>query len=218
MKVGCITLLSLWLLGWHQTSGQKVIEENLPYTEGKSINFHLKYADHIQIRAWPKEEIYIKATVNINNNELNDAFSLHISDSAKNGLIIASRLAEPFLENKNNCNNICTSIQYEINMPPQADVSVESYSANIEITGLQGPVYAKTLSGFVDLSWPPAVGANIAMKSVTGELYTDLDVNFTNLKDEMPVVGYEIRGDFKGGGTRIHLESISNNIYLRKSN
>lgn len=37
-----------------------------------------------------------------------------------------------------------------------------------------------------------------------------------NEKEEFPIVGYEMRGQLKDGGTEMKLETISSNIYLRK--
>lgn len=52
--------------------------------------------------------------------------------------------------------------------------------------------------------------------SYTGELYTDLDMKILNKKEEIPIVGYELQGQLGGGGTKMHLETISSNIYVRK--
>jgi hypothetical protein len=54
------------------------------------------------------------------------------------------------------------------------------------------------------------------MKSITGELYTDLDMKIMNQQDEIPIVGYEMEGQLGGGGTKMRLETISSNIYVRK--
>jgi hypothetical protein len=56
------------------------------------------------------------------------------------------------------------------------------------------------------------------MKTITGEVYSDLDINFLNKKDTPQIVGYLLKGTLNGGGAEVHLESISNDVFLRKAN
>ena len=72
-----------------------------------------------------------------------------------------------------------------------------------------------TISGFVDVIWPPTTGVELSPKTITGEVYTDQDVAFSNHKDN-PVVGYQLKGTLKGNGPLVKLESISNDVYFRK--
>ncbi|MBC7919719.1 MAG: hypothetical protein H7Z75_01375, partial [Ferruginibacter sp.] len=111
---------------------------------------------------------------------------------------------------------VCSKINYEVSLPRQADLRVETINGNIFIREAAGPVYAKSISGFLDVSWPDGKGANVALKSITGELYSDLDIDFGNQQAKNPIVGYLLKGTFNGGGPDVRLESISNNIYLRK--
>jgi hypothetical protein len=54
------------------------------------------------------------------------------------------------------------------------------------------------------------------VKTITGEVYSDLDIDFGNKKEKNPIVGYLLEGKINGGGPEVKLESISNNVYLRK--
>ncbi|MGK7371730.1 MAG: hypothetical protein ACNS64_16075, partial [Candidatus Halalkalibacterium sp. M3_1C_030] len=97
-------------------------------------------------------------------------------------------------------------------------LNVESISSNIELIGLKGPVNAKSISGFVDLSWAETNSADLSVKTISGEVYSGLDqLSLSNRKGDAPLVGYEIRGSIGSGGPRVSLESISGNIYLRKA-
>ena len=44
-----------------------------------------------------------------------------------------------------------------------------------------------TVSGFVDVTRPPTTGAELSLEIITGEVYTDQDVAFSN---HNPIVGY----------------------------
>ena len=90
------------------------------------------------------------------------------------------------------------------------------FNGNIDIRGASEAVFAKTISGFVDLSWPKSKGATVAMKTITGEVYSNLAIDFKTKREKHPIVGYQLEGDVLGGGPSLKLESISNHIYLRQ--
>ncbi len=56
------------------------------------------------------------------------------------------------------------------------------------------------------------------MQTVTGEVYSDLEINFSNKEEKPQMVGYMLRGTLNGGGPEVRLESISNDVFLRKAN
>ncbi|WP_229249242.1 hypothetical protein [Dyadobacter sandarakinus] len=111
---------------------------------------------------------------------------------------------------------LCKEINYQVFLPRKAKLQLETIDGNIDIEGGTSTVSAKTISGYVDMSWPHATGANVTMKTITGEVYTDLDLALTSEKQAHPMVGYQLEGKFQGGGPELRLESISNDIYLRK--
>jgi DUF4097 and DUF4098 domain-containing protein YvlB len=45
-----------------------------------------------------------------------------------------------------------------------------------------GPVFAKTINGYVDMNWPQNKASDVSMKTINGELYSDLDIDFLNKK------------------------------------
>ena len=133
--------------------------------------------------------------------------------------------AEDCPDSPNNHNNYnhngqqyftCSQINYEIKVPREGNLVVNTINGDIELRDVIGPVNAKSISGFVDLSWPGKKGATVALKTITGEVYSDLDIDFTNKKKEIPLVGYQLKGSVNGGGSEVKLETISNNIYFRR--
>lgn len=96
-------------------------------------------------------------------------------------------------------------------------VSVRSVSGDVKLNGLSGSaVEATTVSGDVDLTWPPAKAAELSLKSITGEVYADPAVSFTNLKAKS-YVGYQLHGSYgAGGGPLVKLESVSGDVFFRK--
>lgn len=211
---------------------QRIIEKRMPYKEGQTANLNLKFADSIQVRYWDKAEVYVKIKAVINSNKLNDA--LLVTDRATadevileigfNDEILRKGKMEDCPESKRSSWNekdgqiryyMCKQIDYQVFLPRNAKLKLETIDGNIDIQGATSSVLAKTISGYVDMTWPKSKGINVAMKTITGEVYSDLDIDFGNKKQKNPIVGYLLEGKFKGGGPDVKLESISNDVYLR---
>lgn len=211
---------------------QKIIDKKLPYEPGKTVNLNLRFGDSIQVRYWDKPEVSVHMSVKINQNKLNDAFLVTSSTTSDEIILKTDIDKEKIKEGKGedcpgekstwstddgkNRYYVCSVINYQVTLPRQAKLKLETINGNIDIQGATAAVAAKTISGYVDMSWPKSKGANVAVKTITGEVYSDLDIDFSNKKDKNPIVGYLLEGKFNGGGPDVRLESISNNVYLRK--
>ena len=211
---------------------QKIIEKSLPVTSGQLVNLNLKFADSIQVRYWDKPNVSIRIAVTINNGKLNDAFTVTTGSTDKEVSLKTDFDKDLIMQGKpEDCPKqhhswssdrdgkhyaVCSDINYQVFVPRQAQLQLETISGNIDIQGGTAPVFAKTISGYVDMSWPRSKGVNLSMKTVTGEVYSDLDIAFTSKKQKNPIVGYLLEGTVNGGGPKVQLESISNNVYLRK--
>ena len=225
-----LSILLLGMMAW-PSFAQKIIEKSLPFSNGQKVNLDLKFADDIKIRYWDKKEVYMKMSVEINSGKLNDALLVETvsqpqeislkTDFDKELIKQGKREDCPgnqYSQYNDGGNVVCSQINYEVFLPRQAELKVETISGNINIQDANGAVYAKSISGFVDMSWLGSKGANVSMKSITGELYSDLDIRFSNKKEKPAMVGYKLEGTLNGGGPEVRLESISNNIYLRRKN
>ncbi len=226
-------LILLLFVGINPLYAQKVIEKKLPYANGQLVNLNLRFADSIVVRYWDSNQVSVKISVTINSNRLNDA--LLVSTTTTSGEIglktdfdkdmLKNGKAEDCPDSKHEWSTsingqtyfVCSNINYVVYLPKQAKLNIETISGNIDIQGSTGaPVFAKSISGFIDFSWPGKQGANLAMKTITGEVYTDLDIAFTGKREKHAMVGYLLKGTVNGGGPDVHLESISNNVYLRR--
>jgi hypothetical protein len=96
-------------------------------------------------------------------------------------------------------------------------VNVRSVSGDVKLNQLSGStVEAVSISGDVDLAWPSAKAAELSLKSISGEVYADPAVSFSNLK-QRSYVGYQLHGSYgAGGGPLVKLESVSGDIFFRK--
>lgn len=224
--------------------GQKIVNETYKLPESGRVSLNLKFADSIRVTSWERDEIQIRIVISINSGKLNDAFTMKV-DKAADELEIVTDFDKEMIKqgnaadcegyvqyiNKNgksyavsnrgthwnNGNMICSDIYFEIKVPNTADLRIESISGNMEIQDFAGKLFAKTISGFVDLSWENNKGADLEMKTITGDVFSNFDIALENKRKNSPV-GYQLKGKINGGGIPIHLESISGNVYLRKEN
>ncbi|WP_128545183.1 hypothetical protein [Larkinella soli] len=213
---------------------QKIIEKKLPYVTGREVNMNLKFGDSIRVRYWDKPEVSVRMAVEVNGGRLNDAFLVETAMNEREISVKTDFDREKIKEGRaEDCpgnastwrtdrdgqnHYICSRINYDVYVPKEAGLKIETINGNIEIQGSAGaPVHAKTISGFVDMGWPGNRGANVAMKTITGEAYTDLAISFPKEPKKNPIVGYQLEGTINGGGPEVRLESISNNVYLRKT-
>lgn len=129
---------------------QKVVEENIAYKEGQEIVLDLPIGKTIKITGWDKKEVALRASVNINNNTLNEAYSLEVEEGG--GIRIVAELDNEMLKNgkAEDCNEnfsvqtirngsrttACADIFYEIKVPRTANLKLETISADVEAAGL----------------------------------------------------------------------------------
>ena len=102
-------------------------------------------------------------------------------------------------------------------------VIASSTSGDMEITmdnlSQMGPTSISLVSGFIDISMPANSEANLFLGSISGEIYTDLDIQLGESGEgNMRRLGggRKIEGTLNGGGVEINLKTISGDIYLRK--
>lgn len=234
MKTSISLLLLLALLA-SPAFAQKIIEKKIPYSSDQLVNLTLKFGDSIQVRYWDRPEVSVRIAVTINSGKLNDALLVETNATAQEITVSADLDMErikqgraedcPGRSNTSWSNDrdgtrysVCSDINYQVYLPRKAKLKIETISGNIDIEGATEAVSAKTISGYVDMNWPRSKGANLAMKTITGEVYSDLTIDFKNKKEKHPIVGYLLEGTLNGGGPVVRLESISNNVYLRRGN
>lgn len=217
------------------TSAQQRVEEKTFSTDSdETIRLNLRFGESIVVKGWDRNEVSFQAVIEINSGRLNDAFVVNYSDG-NSGIRIETDFDKDKLDggrasdcpeskyssyswnNEGDPNVICSNISFELYVPRNSDLQLETIAADIELYDLNGPIEAKSISGYVDLSWPEKNGADISMQTVTGEAYSNLDnLTFKNRKEELPLVGYELRGAIGAGGPIVRLESVSGDVYLRK--
>lgn len=81
------------------------------------------------------------------------------------------------------------------------------------------PTSISLVSGYIDVTMPASTKANLNLSSISGEIYTNMDLSMKGDKEDMKRLGggHEIEGALNGGGVEMDIKSVSGDIYLRKS-
>lgn len=233
------TILLLSLLGAlslpRAGAQQRTVERSVTMDEGGEVMLDMKHGDEIIVRGWDRNEVSFHADIEINGGRLNEALLLDFEEG-EGSFRVASDFDKQLMKKgrREDCPDrshttynrsgngrdavLCTRITYTVHVPRQATLRIETISGDILLEGPRGDIHARSVSGFVDLSWPDGLPAEISLKTVSGEAYSNLEtVTYLNRREHPAPVGYTLRGRISGGGPSLLLESVSGNIYLRKS-
>jgi DUF4097 and DUF4098 domain-containing protein YvlB len=213
-----IALLCLGLLP--ATQAQKIIEKHLNYSSNGFVSMNFQISDSIRIITWNKNEVYVKSSIDVNDNQDNDDYKM-VFDETGGTINIQGKLETNRARRNRKDSNCCcccntyAKIYHDVYLPENADFSVETINGNIIITGRTAEVRAHTISGYIDLAIAPNRKAAIKMHTITGTMYSDLELN-SESHGVRHVGGNSVTTDLNGGGKRIDLETISGNIFFRK--
>jgi len=196
---------------------QKVIEKHMNYSSGKKVELNIQIADSIRVITWSKNEVYAKGSVNINDNKDNDIYLTSFDESGST-LEVKARFDEDktkrtWNDSCNCCCNYRSKIYWDVYIPENVPFSVETIDGNIIIDGKTDEVRAHSISGFIDLMFPSSRKADLKMSTISGTIYTNLAIG----KPKGHSGGNEISSEYNGGGKKVDLETISGDIFLRKS-
>ncbi|WP_128755217.1 DUF4097 family beta strand repeat-containing protein [Aquimarina sediminis] len=221
-----------------QINAQKVIEKKLR-TSADLVKVEFKFADNIVIKTWDKKDIYLKASVDINDGEFNEYFSLEIKNTSS-VLDISSSYGELFdkwkkerkdksEKNWSPCNNLDINAEYTLFLPKSSTLRVKSISGNVEsqsyhgelvvdiisgnidIKDYNGDMNLKTISGDIDIN---VSRSRIKAETMSGMIYSDKNMQFDHNKNR--IAGSKVTGTFGDIRSELHLQTISGSIFLRK--
>lgn len=198
------------------TNAQKIVEKHISFSSGQQITLNIQIADSIRIITWNKNEVYTKASIDINNNKNNDVYKTEFNESG-NGINVWAKFDdtkkdETYNDSCNCCCNYRSKIYWDVYIPENAPFSVETIDGNIIIEGRTQQVKAHSVSGFIDLSFAQSRKVDLKMSTISGTIYTNLALN-RSYKNRG---GNSVNTQYNGGGENVDLETISGDIFLRK--
>lgn len=196
---------------------QKVITKKLD-VQGKKMEMKFDFADSIRIEAWNKNTVELEVSVNIDNNRFNDYYKLNENNFSGDIDWVEKIDFEAIKKIKgsgNNC-NFDKMIRYKLKVPSNLEFSLKTIAGQIILEGSLGKMSVNSISGFIDYAVPASMKARINLSTVTGDVYSNLKFDNKPSK-EMSWVGTKRDLTLNSGSLPIKLETVSGNIYLRKS-
>ena len=208
-----VTILVVTWLCFGSLQAQQIIEKHIGFSGKESLNFKIQIADSIKLQTWNKNEVYVKASVNINDNKDNAAYVTSFDESG-NSLVVNAKFKDKYFKGKNNC---CTktNIYWSVYIPEKTKFSIETINADITITGRTRVINVTSISGYIDLTVPSDKQADIYFSTISGKMYSDLNLSLDNQHSGIPS---RISEKINNGGDPIKLETISGDIFFRKEN
>ena len=223
MKKYLSTLILLLTLNICFSQTETTKEEQFKLPENRVVELNLKFATNILVKTWDKQEIGLVSKTLSDSEEIRKIPTQKV-ESEPDRLYIETDYDKKLLKKRDficmDCENQipdqkchCLRVNYEVFVPKNAKLSIETIAGNIEIKAATEALQAKSISGFVDLSLDANRASDLQFKSVTGEIYTDFDID---LEKGSSAYSKKVKTSINGGGTLIQLESISGNIFLRR--
>ena len=83
----------------------------------------------------------------------------------------------------------------------------------------EAPISISSVNGELDITIPSNTKADFVLSTFSGDIFTDIDLEFDKKsKEGLSIIGgNKIKGKLNGGGVEILLNTINDNIYLRKT-
>jgi hypothetical protein len=221
-------LITLLCVGSLATRAQKIIEKHIPFSPKNFVSMNFQISDSIHIITWKKDEVYIRSSINVNDNQNNDDYKMVFDETGSTVNVSAKLETDNIRRSRRDsgsnhdenccccCNNYRTKIFHEVYVPENVDFSVETINGNIIIAGNTAEIRARSISGFIDLAIAPDRKAEVKMHTITGTMYSNIDL-LPASRHIKQVGGGSISAQLNGGGSKsIDLQTISGNIFFRK--
>lgn len=213
---------ALLCIGLLPARAQKIIEKHITFSPKNFVSMNFQISDSIHIITWKKDEVYIRSSIDVNDNQDNDDYKMVFDESGSTINVSAKLETDNIRRSKKDSGNCCcccnyrTKIYHEVYIPENADFSVETINGNIIINGNTAEIRAKSISGFIDLAIAPDRKAEVKMHTITGTMYSNIDLPAS--RHIKQVGGGSITAELNGGGGKeIELNTISGNIFFRKA-
>ncbi len=217
-----VLVLILCVVALGAAAQSKKVTESVAVSGQTVLDLEFTFADDIVLKTWDKKEVLVEVDVLINEGEHNDIFSLATSSLGETIRIAMDKdmwkQIEKNWKGKGDCCNCFNStINYTVYAPKGMEIKANTINGNYLITYAGSPMTLKSISGEIDMTVPAQAGLDFQAKTISGEVFTDITIEFPYGKDGLrQVVGQNVKGRISGGGKESSFETISGNIYLRK--
>ncbi|MBV6645614.1 MAG: DUF4097 family beta strand repeat protein [Cyclobacteriaceae bacterium] len=196
---------------------QSKYEKSIPVKDQQVLEIDFPYADDIVLKLWEKPEVRVEVEYAINGGEDDEMFELKTSINASGiSIFMEKDIWHKNKERWKKSNCWQSEIYYTVYLPKEMQLEANTISGNFELDYAFQDAQFKTISGDIDLTVNAGEGLDFKVKTISGEVYSNLDIQFPEGRDGLrQIVGTNIRGVVNGGGVLMRMETISGNVYLR---
>ncbi|MFK8059021.1 MAG: hypothetical protein AB8B78_02925 [Polaribacter sp.] len=200
------------LLTFNNLTAQKKVTKNISSSTIDDVYVNVKFAKNIVVKNWNKNEIYVEATVNLDENKHNDYFKLE-TKTIGNTLKISSDYGDYFKkyrsyysfnnhshnDNKDDkksdkkdddchSHSHSTIVNYVIYVPKNMQLKVKSISGNVEALNYAGILNLDLISGNITVK---KHSKEMRLKTISG----DIDIIISDAKFEAKTLSGGIYSD-----------------------
>lgn len=206
---------------------EDVVEKTYPFTN-QFLDVDLDLVSDLVVTAWDKQEIYVKITYEVNDGKDNEAVIIDIDDYGDR-LSLDLDFDVRKLSDSDDCccgenrrsyrdrgKGSCLEVKVEVMIPASAQIGVETITSSVTINGMISDIEIETVTGVIDLTWQSEIGAEISMKTVTGDLYTNMDFDTKKEKGLPNISSRRLKSIYKDGEKEVRLKTVTGAIYFRK--
>ncbi len=197
----------------------KKVTESVQLSGQKKLDLEFTFADDILFKTWDKNEVRVEVDVEIEDGEYNDIFTLSSFKTSSTVYFEMDKDMWKKIERRdwNRHRSWESTINYIVYLPREMEVDANTISGDYEFEYYGTSMSLETISGAIDITVPENLGLDFRAKTISGEVFSDLDIEFPYGKDGLrQIVGQNIRGRISNGGAELWFKTISGNIYLRK--
>lgn len=239
MKKIAMMMVCLIALG---ASAQTTVTRSYPVKQGQQVELDFDFPKVVKVSTWDKNEVYIKATVSINEGENDSAFVLE--EKGKDGILSISnkikdrenlpkrytimkdgqktvfktREAMKEFGTKNGIYNyysegVDMDITIEVKVPAGMATDVKAKYGIVELVGFNGPVTVTATYGGIDATVQEANTGKLSATTHYGQIYSNLNLKVKDYTEKNFYTSFTAE---PGKGPAYILNSKYGKIYLRK--
>ncbi|SJZ35921.1 hypothetical protein [Sediminibacterium ginsengisoli] len=239
MKKIAMMMVCLIALG---ASAQTTVTRSYPVKQGQQVALDFDFPKVVKVSTWDKNEVYVKATVSINDGENDSAFVLE--DKSKDGVLsISNRIKDReslpkrytimrdgqklvfktrgemrAFGDKNGIRNyysegVDMDITLEIKVPAGMATDIKAKYGIVELVGFNGPVTVTATYGGIDATVQEANTGKLSATTNYGQIYSNLDLKVKDYTEKNFYTSFTAE---PGKGPAYILTSKYGKIYLRK--
>ncbi|SDL26021.1 hypothetical protein SAMN05421823_10540 [Catalinimonas alkaloidigena] len=201
---------------------QKQIEQTYAVKPTTEVKLDLPFATTIAVTPGQPGAVVFQASVSINDGQDDDAFQYRVTQtddrlSLESEIENLKELSRQHYHDRNvySADDDWLRIYITLQVPPRQSVYLRTISGDVELDHNGGPLDVQSVGGDVELRIAESQSARFDLKTIGGEIFTNLDLP-TQPQSGRFQVGAQYEGDWHGGQVPITLASTGSNLYIRK--